>query len=495
MRTSGILMPVASLPSPYGIGTLGQAARDFVSFLAQAGQTHWQVLPVGPTGFGDSPYQSFSTFAGNPYFIDLDDLARDGLLLPQEYRHLTWGDDPSQVDYGLVYHQRFPVLRRAVVRLQTMQPQALAQFCRAQQEWLEPYARFMAFKEHFGGGPWSEWPDSIRRRDPQAVEELAHELASQISFWKGVQYLFFHQWSALKAFANGLGISIIGDLPIYVSGDSADVWADPGQFQLDEDLHPTEVAGCPPDGFSEDGQLWGNPLFDWDGMAKGSYAWWMRRIAFQFTIYDVLRIDHFRGFDSYYAIPAGDENARRGRWRPGPGIAFFNTLKEKLGNRPIIAEDLGFLTPSVHQMLADTGYPGMKVLEFAFDRRDSGQNLYLPHNYPVNCIAYVGTHDNDTALGWTHTADPEDVAVAREYLNLTEDEGISWGMMRGIWASAAQYTIVQMQDVLGLDSVGRINTPSTTGDNWKWRATPGYLNPELAQRLYRMTKLYGRLRQ
>ena len=495
MRTSGILMPVASLPSPYGIGTLGQAARDFVSFLAQAGQTHWQVLPVGPTGFGDSPYQSFSSFAGNPYFIDLDDLAQDGLLLPQEYRHLTWGDDPSQVDYGLVYHQRFPVLRRAVVRLQTMQPQALAQFCRAQQEWLEPYARFMAFKEHFGGGPWSEWPDSIRRRDPQAVEELAHELASQISFWKGVQYLFFHQWSALKAFANGLGISIIGDLPIYVSGDSADVWADPGQFQLDEDLHPTEVAGCPPDGFSEDGQLWGNPLFDWDGMAKGSYAWWMRRIAFQFTIYDVLRIDHFRGFDSYYAIPAGDENARRGRWRPGPGIAFFNVLKETLGDRPIIAEDLGFLTPSVHQMLADTGYPGMKVLEFAFDRRDSGQNLYLPHNYPVNCIAYVGTHDNDTALGWTHTADPEDVAVAREYLNLTEDEGISWGMMRGIWASAAQYTIVQMQDVLGLDSVGRINTPSTTGDNWKWRATPGYLNPELAQRLYRMTKLYGRLRQ
>ncbi len=495
MRTSGILMPVASLPSPYGIGTLGQAARDFVSFLAQAGQTHWQVLPVGPTGFGDSPYQSFSSFAGNPYFIDLDDLARDGLLLPQEYRHLTWGDDPSEVDYGLVYHQRFPVLRRAVVRLQTMQPQALAQFCRTQQDWLEPYARFMAFKEHFGGGPWSEWPDSIRRRDPQAVEELAHELASQISFWKGVQYLFFHQWSALKAFANGLGISIIGDLPIYVSGDSADVWADPGQFQLDEDLHPTEVAGCPPDGFSEDGQLWGNPLFDWDGMAKGSYAWWMRRIAFQFTIYDVLRIDHFRGFDSYYAIPAGDENARRGRWRPGPGIAFFNVLKETLGDRPIIAEDLGFLTPSVHQMLADTGYPGMKVLEFAFDRRDSGQNLYLPHNYPVNCIAYVGTHDNDTALGWTHTADPEDVAVAREYLNLTEDEGISWGMMRGIWASAAQYTIVQMQDVLGLDSVGRINTPSTTGDNWKWRATPGYLNPELAQRLYRMTKLYGRLRQ
>ncbi len=487
-------MPVASLPSPYGVGTLGQAAREFVSFLVRSGQSHWQVLPVGPTGYGDSPYQSFSSFAGNPYFIDLDDLARDGLLLPLEYRFLSWGDDPGQVDYGLLYRQRFPVLRRAVARLQIKYPQSLAEFCRAQQEWLEPYARFMAFKDHFGGGPWSEWPDPIRRREPEAVEDLARTLAPQISFWKGVQYLFFRQWGALKAFANAQGISIIGDLPIYVSRDSADVWADPGQFQLDENLQPTEVAGCPPDGFTADGQLWGNPLFDWEGMAGDHYAWWMRRIAFQFTLYDVLRIDHFRGFDSYYAIPAGDKNARRGRWRPGPGIAFFHTLREALGDRPIIAEDLGFLTPSVHEMLAQTGYPGMKVLEFAFDSRDNGQNLYLPHNYPVNCIAYVGTHDNDTALGWVHTAHPEDVQVAREYLNLTPEEGENWGMMRGIWASPARYTIVQMQDVLGLGSQGRINTPSTTGDNWKWRATPGYLAPALAQRLHQMTKLYGRLR-
>ena len=487
-------MPVASLPSPYGVGTLGQAAREFVSFLVRSGQSHWQVLPVGPTGYGDSPYQSFSSFAGNPYFIDLDDLARDGLLLPLEYRFLSWGDDPGQVDYGLLYRQRFPVLRRAVARLQIKYPQSLAEFCRAQQEWLEPYARFMAFKDHFGGGPWSEWPDPIRRREPEAVEDLARTLAPQISFWKGVQYLFFRQWGALKAFANAQGISIIGDLPIYVSRDSADVWADPGQFQLDENLQPTEVAGCPPDGFTADGQLWGNPLFDWEGMAGDHYAWWMRRIAFQFTLYDVLRIDHFRGFDSYYAIPAGDKNARRGRWRPGPGIAFFHTLRETLGDRPIIAEDLGFLTPSVHEMLAQTGYPGMKVLEFAFDSRDNGQNLYLPHNYPVNCIAYVGTHDNDTALGWVHTAHPEDVQVAREYLNLTPEEGENWGMMRGIWASPARYTIVQMQDVLGLGSQGRINTPSTTGDNWKWRATPGYLAPALAQRLHQMTKLYGRLR-
>ncbi len=495
MRSSGILMPIFSLPSPCGVGTLGQCAREFVSFLVQGGQSYWQVLPISPTGYGDSPYQSFSSFAGNPYFIDLDDLARDGLLLPEEYQALSWGDDLTQVDYGLLYIQRFRVLHWAVSRLQIKRPQALAQFCRDQQDWLEDYARFMAFKDHFDGIPWSQWPDPIRLRQPQAVETLAQELAPDIRFWKGVQYLFFSQWNALKAYANAQGISIIGDLPIYVAGDSADVWANPQQFQLDENLCPTEVAGCPPDGFSEDGQLWGNPLFHWERMAQDHYTWWMRRVAFQFTIYDVLRIDHFRGFDSYYAIPAGDKNARRGQWRPGPGIAFFNTLKETLGERPIIAEDLGFLTPSVHEMLAQTGFPGMKVLEFAFDRRDSGQNLYLPHNYPVNCIAYVGTHDNDTALGWTHTADPEDVDLARTYLNLTAQEGENWGMMRGIWASAAQYTVVQMQDVLGLGSEGRVNTPSTTGENWKWRALPNFAAPRLAQRLHRMMKLYGRLPQ
>lgn len=494
MRSSGILMPISALPSPYGVGTLGQSARDFVSFLVESGQTYWQILPISPTGFGDSPYQSFSSFAGNPYFIDLDDLAQEGLLLPEEFQALTWGESPTQVDYGLIYRQRFPILRRAVSRLSIKRPQELADFCRTQQEWLEPYAQFMAFKDYYDGAPWSQWSDPIRLRQPQAVEELSGELADSILFWKGVQFLFFAQWKALKEYANRQGISIIGDLPIYVASDSADVWANPQQFQLDENLCPTEVAGCPPDGFSEDGQLWGNPLFNWEGMAENRYQWWMRRVAFQFTIYDVLRIDHFRGFDSYYAIPAGDKNARRGRWRPGPGIAFFNILKETLGDRPIIAEDLGFLTPSVHQMLADTGYPGMKVLEFAFDHRDSGQNLYLPHNYPVNCIAYVGTHDNDTALGWTRTADPDDVAAARAYLNLTPDEGENWGMMRGIWASAARYTIVQMQDALGLGSEGRINTPSTTGENWQWRATPGYLTQELAHRLYRMTKLYGRLR-
>ena len=326
MRSSGILMPISALPSPYGVGTLGQSARDFVSFLVESGQTYWQILPISPTGFGDSPYQSFSSFAGNPYFIDLDDLAQEGLLLPEEFQTLTWGESPTQVDYGLIYRQRFPILRRAVSRLSIKRPQELADFCRTQQEWLEPYAQFMAFKDSYDGAPWSQWPDPIRLRQPQAVEELAGELADSILFWKGVQFLFFAQWKALKEYANRQGISIIGDLPIYVASDSADVWANPQQFQLDEDLCPTEVAGCPPDGFSEDGQLWGNPLFDWEGMAENRYEWWMRRVAFQFTIYDVLRIDHFRGFDSYYAIPAGDKNARRGRWRPGPGIAFFNIL-------------------------------------------------------------------------------------------------------------------------------------------------------------------------
>ena len=493
-RASGILLPISALPSPYGIGTLGKAAYAFADFLHAAGQKYWQLLPLGPTSYGDSPYQSFSTFAGNPYFIDLDLLAEEGLLDKEDLAAADWGNDPRYVDYGKIYEVRFDVLRRAFLRGRERDREAVERF-QAENPWLKNYALYMAVKAHFGMKSWLEWPDeAIRVRAPEAVARYEKELAEDVAFYTYLQYLFFKQWGELREYIHSLGIRIIGDLPIYVASDSADVWANPQQFQLDEDLCPTEVAGCPPDGFSEDGQLWGNPLFDWEGMAENRYQWWMRRVAFQFTIYDVLRIDHFRGFDSYYAIPAGDKNARRGRWRPGPGIAFFNILKETLGDRPIIAEDLGFLTPSVHQMLADTGYPGMKVLEFAFDHRDSGQNLYLPHNYPVNCIAYVGTHDNDTALGWTRTADPDDVAAARAYLNLTPEEGENWGMMRGIWASAARYTIVQMQDVLGLGSEGRINTPSTTGENWQWRATPGYLTQELAHRLYRMTKLYGRLR-
>ncbi len=491
MRCSGILMPVSSLPSPYGIGTLGAAAREFADFLAAGGQTCWQLLPICPTSYGDSPYQSFSSYAGNPYLIDLDDLAADGLLQPEEYQGLDWGDDPSRVDYGLMYTTRYPVLKKAAQRLLADPPAGYTAFCKAS-GWLDDYALFMALKDRHGGASWSTWPEEIRLRQARALSNAKRELADEVQFWKAVQFLFFRQWEALKAYANGKGVYIIGDIPIYVSGDSADVWAEPDQFQLDEHGIPTEVAGCPPDGFSADGQLWGNPLFRWDRMKRDGYRWWLKRIAFQFTIYDVLRIDHFRGFDAYYAIPYGDDTARNGRWRPGPGLDFFRTVERELGRRDIIAEDLGFLTDSVRKLLEDTGFPGMKVLEFAFDSRDDGSD-YLPHCYPPHCVVYTGTHDNDTIQGWMAIAPRKDVAYAKEYLRLTSREGYHWGMMRAAWASPAALAVMQAQDLLGLGSEARMNVPSTLGENWKWRALPGVFTPALARRLRRETKVYQRL--
>ncbi len=485
-------MPISSLPSPWGIGTLGEAAREFVDFLAQGGQSCWQILPVGPTSYGDSPYQSFSSFAGNPYFIDLDDLAAEGLLEREEYTGLDWGADPEQVDYSLLYQNRYPVLRKACGRLDRNEEGAYGAFCLENRDWLEDYALFMALKEKFGGRSWQEWPKSLRLRRPRALEKAQVELEEEIQFWKGVQYLFFRQWDALKKLANGRGISIIGDLPIYVSGDSADVWANPEQFQLDQAGLPTEVAGCPPDGFTEDGQLWGNPLFDWERMKGEGYAWWLRRIDFQFKIYDILRIDHFRGFDEYYAIPYGDKTARNGRWRSGPGIEFFRTVKKTLGKKEIIAEDLGFLTDSVRKMLRQSGFPGMKVLQFAFDSRDAGSD-YLPHCYKPNCVVYTGTHDNDTILGWMKTAPRKDVQFAKEYLRLNSREGYNWGMMRSAWASPADLAVMQMQDLLGLDGRARMNTPSTLGNNWQWRALPGSYGEKLSRRLYREMRVYQRL--
>ena len=491
MRCSGILMPVSSLSSPYGIGTLGAAAREFVDFLAAGGQTYWQLLPICPTSYGDSPYQSFSAYGGNPYFIDLDDLAAEGLLKPEEYQDVDWGGDPQSVDYGLMYAARYPVLKKAADRLLAAPPAAYGEFCAAS-PWLEDYALFMALKDQNGGASWFTWDGDIRLRRPAALAAARKELADEVEFWKAVQFLFYRQWNALKAFANGKGVRIIGDLPIYVSGDSADVWANPDQFQLDENGIPTEVAGCPPDGFSADGQLWGNPLFDWERMKEDGYAWWLRRIAFQLSVYDVLRIDHFRGFDAYYAIPYGDTTARNGRWRPGPGLDFFKVVNARLGRQSIIAEDLGFLTDSVRKLLKATGYPGMKVLEFAFDSRDSGSD-YLPHCYPAHCVAYTGTHDNDTIQGWMASAPKKDVSFAKAYLRLTAREGYHWGMMRGAWASPADLTVMQAQDLLGLGSEARMNIPSTLGNNWKWRALPGVFTPQLARRLRREMKVYQRL--
>ena len=493
MRRAGILMPITSLPSAWGIGTLGDEAGKFLDFLTQAGQSCWQILPIGPTGYGDSPYQPFSSFAGNPYLIDLDDLRREGLLHEEEYQGLDWGDDPGRADYGLLYRNRFGVLKKAVGRLTGEKAEELEKFCREESWWLADYALFMALKGRFDGAAWSKWPQGLRKREREAVAAAESELSAEIDFWKGVQFLFFHQWEKLKKLSQEKGISIIGDLPIYVAEDSADVWAHLELFQMDEDLRPVKVAGCPPDGFSASGQLWGNPLFDWERMKEEGYSWWISRVAFQFRFYDVLRIDHFRGFESYYAIPRGAKDAREGSWEKGPGMDFFRALEKAVGRRRIIAEDLGFITPEVGKLLEDTGFPGMKVLQFAFDSRDGGGRMYQPHNYPVNCVAYVGTHDNETALGWLEEVSAEDAALAREYLHLDREEGENWGMMRGIWSSPAGYAIVQMQDILGLGREGRINTPSTLGGNWQWRALPGSYGADLAARVYRQMYLYERL--
>ena len=471
MRRAGILMPLSSLPSPHGIGTMGAAAKDFVDFLVKAGQAYWQILPVCPTSYGDSPYQSFSTFAGNPYFIDLDLLAKAGLLQPEEYESIDWESTPGCVNYGALYKKRYAVLHKACARLLAAPPADYADFLAKNAFWLSDYALFMALKDAHNGVCWQQWEEPLRRREPETLAAARAKYAADIDFWQAVQYLFYTQWHDLKAYANAQGIEIIGDLPIYVAEDSVDVWSCPQEFQLDENLVPTEVAGCPPDGFSATGQLWGNPLFDWDAMAANGYAWWVRRIRHLCGIYDVLRIDHFRGFAGYYAIPYGDKTAENGRWRTGPGYALFAAVKKELGSPRIIAEDLGFLTDDVRALLKECAYPGMKVLEFAFDSRDGGD--YRPHSYPTNCIAYTGTHDNEPVDGWFGTALPDDIERAIQYLNLTKEEGMNWGMMRGIWSSVADLAVVQAQDVLGLGHEARMNTPATLGGNWCWRALPG----------------------
>ena len=486
-------MHLSSLSSPFGIGTMGKAAREFVDFLQSSGQSCWQLLPICPTSYGDSPYQSYSTFAGNPYFIDLEELEKMGLLDKSDYETIDWESEADRVNYGALYEKRYPILRKAAERFLENPPEDFNSFCEENDAWLSDFALFMALKDVHDGAQWSEWKSPLRNRDALALAVETSEQRDNIFFWKALQYLFFKQWFELKAYANERGISIIGDLPIYVSLDSVDVWAHPELFQLDENKIPKEVAGCPPDGFSADGQLWGNPLFDWDYMETNQFKWWVQRIQYLCSVYDVLRIDHFRGFDSYYAIPYGETTAKNGRWRQGPGMKLFDEVERAIGRQSIIAEDLGYLTDSVRKLLKDSGFPGMKVLEFAFDSRDSSGNEYLLHNFIQNCVAYAGTHDNDTILGWFEDADPEDTAYCKEYLRIAEDEELHWGMMRALWGSVAELTIVQAQDVLGLGSEARMNEPSTVGDNWKWRAQKGVFTKELADKIRYQMKLYGRL--
>ena len=490
-RSAGILLPISSLPSPYGIGCFSQEAYDFVDWLKEAGQTYWQILPLGVTSYGDSPYQSFSAFAGNPYFISLDALVEEGVLTAAECKKANFGRKADDIDYSRLYTERGRLLRLAYSRSDIGHNDAFTAFCEKNKWWLDDFALFMAVKDRFEGKPWIEWAEDIRLRWQPAMDYYRRELYFEVEYYKYLQFKFDEQWRKLKAYANSKGIQIIGDIPIYVALDSADAWANPGLFQLDKDNIPTAVAGVPPDGFSPTGQLWGNPLYRWEAHRATGYQWWITRLWYCFELYDVVRIDHFRGFAGYYAIPYGDKTAEHGRWREGPGYALFAAIKKKLGSPRIIAEDLGFLTEDVNALLKECGYPGMKVLEFAFDSRDGGD--YRPHSYPNNCIAYVGTHDNEPVNGWMETAAPEDVERAVRYLNLTKKEGFHWGMMRGVWSSVADLAVVQAQDVLGLGHESRMNTPSTLGGNWCWRAEPGVFNSRLARRLHGLMELYGRL--
>ena len=491
-RSSGILMPVSSLPSPYGIGTLGKAAYEFVDFLADAGQRWWQMLPVGPTSYGDSPYQSFSTYAGNPYFVDLDMLREDGLLTQEEIDAVYWGSDPARVDYAAIYNGRFALLAKATERGWDRDSEELNAFMEQNRTWLPDYALYMAVKRHFGMRAWTEWEDEdIRLHRPVAVEKYRRELWEDVRLFTYIQFLFFKQWNALRSYARKKGIGIIGDLPIYVAMDSADVWSDPRSFQLDEKNVPTAVAGVPPDYFSEDGQLWGNPLYNWPAMEADGFGWWIRRVDGASKLFDVIRIDHFRGLASYWAVPYGETTAKKGRWIPGPGIRMVRAITGWFPQLQFIAEDLGILTPDVTELMDQSGLPGMKVLEFAFDPVEPG--VYLPHNHPKNCVCYVGTHDNAPVLQWKDEADPAEVDMAVRYLGLNEEEGFHWGMIRGGMSSVADLFVAQMQDVLGLGAESRMNTPGTLGGNWQWRLLPGQITPELAEKLHEMTRIYGRL--
>ena len=488
MRKSGILMHITSLPSPYGIGTLGKDAFDFLKFLKKSGQASWQMLPLTPTGYGDSPYQSCSAYAGNPYLIDLDLLIADGLLLPEEPEGIDWGNDPARVDFGKIYNNRTPVLKKAFARFSD--DTALDAFCGENQDWLPDFALFMALKEAHQGKPWFQWERELKFREPEALARAEEALAEQIRFYCFVQYLFAKQWAALRKKATKMGIELIGDVPIYVPYDSVEVWKDPRLFQLDEELTPTAVAGCPPDGFSADGQLWGNPLYRWDVLEAEGFDWWLRRLGAAGKLFDVIRLDHFRGFEAYWAVPFGDANARGGKWVKGPGMAFVNALKQGLPNIRFIAEDLGFLTEEVLKLRDDSGYPGMKVLGFAFDSREPSE--YQPHTYTRNTVCYTGTHDNMTTKQWFDSAPAEAAALARDYMALTKKEGFVWGTIRTALSSVSDLAVVQMQDYLELGGEARMNFPGTTGANWVWRATPGYLSGRLAGKIAKLSALYGR---
>ena len=493
MRESGILLPISSLPSQYGIGCFSKEAYEFVDQLALANQKYWQILPLGPTSYGDSPYQSFSTYAGNPYFIDLNTLIEEGVLTKKECNLADFGSDSRFIDYGKLYKARYKLLRKAYERSNISQNPEFQTFQEENAWWLDDYSLFMAVKGFFQDECWDKWPEDIKKRYGYALDYYREQLYFEVEFQKYMQFEFSIQWKKLKTYANENGIRIIGDIPIYVAYDSADTWAHPELFQLDEENVPLAVAGCPPDGFAADGQLWGNPLYRWDYHRQTGYAWWMQRLSYAFYLYDVVRIDHFRGFDEYYAIPYGETTAQKGKWEKGPGMDLFNTLNKKIENLRVIAEDLGFLTKSVLEMLKESGYPGMKVLQFAFD--GSENSSYLPYKYEHNCVVYTGTHDNETTKGWLENLQGHDRDFVREYINCYEVpvNDCVWALIRTALASVADLAIIPIQDYLCLGNEARMNVPATLGDNWKWRLTKGQISDMALYHMREVTRIYGRL--
>ena len=493
-RQSGVLMHISSLPGKYGIGSFGQSAYDFVDFLVRTKQRYWQILPLGTTSYGDSPYQSFSAFAGNTYFIDFDILIEEGLLNEADVKGADFGDDPRKVDYAKIFDARRPIMEKAVARfLKAEDLSDYESFVEENAAWLEVFAEYMAIKEHFDNLAWTEWPDeAIRRREAASLASYREKLADKLTYHRVTQYLFFKQWLRLKAYANEHHIEIVGDMPIYVAADSADVWAQPHFFKTDAVGKPTCVAGCPPDEFSETGQLWGNPIYDWEAMDKDGYAWWIERLRESFKIYDIVRIDHFRGFESYWEVPADSDTSATGKWVKGPDYKLFAAVKEALGDLNIIAEDLGFMTDEVIELRERTGFPGMKILQFAFNPDD--ESIDSPHLAPNNSVMYTGTHDNNTVLGWyKDEIDDATRQYMAQYTNRKEYETVPHAMLRTIFASVSFMAIATMQDLLELDGAARMNYPSTIGGNWTWRMTAEELNPIVEGELYSLTKTYRRM--
>lgn len=492
MRASGILLPISMLPSNYGIGCFSKEAYDFVDGLKKAHQHFWQVLPLGPTSYGDSPYQSFSTFAGNPYFIDLETLKSEGLLTRKEIDDCDFGDNERYIDYEKIYLDRFDVLRNAYERFDCENNNEYKNFLRENEFWLNDYSLYMAVKNYFDDVPWTQWEEDIRLRREPAMKHYFHMLETDVEYYQFLQFEFHKQWMELKKYANSQGVKIIGDIPIYVAFDSADCWAHTEMFQFDENNQPIAVAGCPPDAFAKDGQLWGNPLYKWEYHKETGYRWWIDRVKSSLKWYDMVRIDHFRGFDEYYSIPFGERTAQKGHWEKGPGIDLFHALKAEFGEMNIIAEDLGYVTDTVVQLLHDTGIPGMKLIQFAFDSRE--ESNYLPYTYTPNSVTYTGTHDNDSIQGWYDSISEEDKQFALKYMNNadTDRKDIHWDFIRMALASVSNLAIIPIQDYLGLGSESRINIPSTIGKNWTFRLLKGEITEELLQKIAELTDRYGR---